>query len=259
MKHRLFAFALAIAAVAVTASAQGPQGQPGGNRNTPTTGDCAVNPLDMTRLQTIEGPIATLDLGYGVQYPSIVVNKLQIKVAPIWFLLDRDFELVSGETVKITAAPSTTAGDAYLYAIEITRIASNAKLTLRDTTGQPLWLAANRRGTGNGSPNAPRDGQSCLDPASVQTVAGIVETVTAGVGIRQPVMVLKSGTTLFTIKLGPERTLLDADFEIKAGLSLTVKYGLATCSDEFVALEITDAQGRTIVLRNADGSPAWND
>lgn len=260
MKHRLFAFALAIAAVAVTASAQGPQGQGGGNANAPATGICTTNPLDMTRPQTVEGPITSLDLGYGVQYPSIVVNKLHIKVAPIWFLLDHDFELGSGETVKISAVPSTTPGDSYLYAVEITKLPSGLKLTLREADGQPVWLAANRRGPGNGNSSGARAGQqNCFDPASVQTAAGVVESVTAGVGIRQPVMVLKAGTTLFTIKLGPERILLDADFEIKAGATLTVKFGLATCSDEFIALEITNAAGQTIVLRNADGLPAWND
>jgi hypothetical protein len=259
MKHRLFAFALAMAAVAVTASAQGPQGQPGRNPGPPPAdGVCTTLPLDLAKLQVVEGPITLLDLGQGVQYPSIVVNKLQIKVAPVWFLLDNDFELATGDQVRINAAPSTTPGDAYLYALDITRTATGAKLTLRDATGQPLWRAANRRRSGEGNPDAPRNGESCFDPASVKIASGVAETVTAGLGIRQPVLVLKSGDTLLTIRIGPERVLLDADFEVKAGMNLTVKYGLATCSDEFVALELTDVVGRRIILRDQDGSPLWS-
>lgn len=260
MQHRFLAFALVIAAVAFTASAQGPQGPGagGGNFNNNAAGTCA-NPLVMASIQTIEGAITSLDLGSGIQYPSIVVNKIQIKLAPVWFLLDQDFEIAIGETVRINAASSSTAGDGYLYAIDIVKTATNESLTLRDSSGQPLWLAANRRGVaGASNPNAPRTGEPCLDPASIRTAAGTVDHVTAGVGIRQPFLVLKSGDTLLTIKLGPERVLLDEDFEIKAGTQLSVKFGLASCTGEFVALELTDAAGRTLVLRDSGGAPAWN-
>lgn len=255
MKLRLFAFALALAAVLATASAQGPKGQPGGNPNPPASTVCPANPLDLSQQKIIEGAITSIDLGYGVQYPSIVVNKQAIKIAPVWFLLENDFELGVGDQVKVTAVPSTAAGDAYLYALEITKTAVNSTLALRNATGQPLWLAENRRA---GNQTAPRLGTPCIDPASIKSVTGAVDSVTAGIGVRQPVVVIKSGDTLVTIKLGPERILLDADFEIKAGMTLTVKYALATCTDEFVALSLTDSAGHTIVLRNDDGSPAWN-
>jgi hypothetical protein len=63
---------------------------------------------------------------------------------------------------------------------------------------------------------------------------------------------------LLSVRIGPERVLLAGDFEITPGQKLTVKYAPSTCRDEFVALELTDSSGRKIVLRNADGTPAWN-
>lgn len=261
MKHRFFAFAIAMAAVATLASAQGPKGKQTG-----------PNPLDLSRVQTVEGPVTLLDLGYGVQYPSLVVNNLKIKIAPVWFFLDHDFEIGTGDQLRISAAPSTTPGDSYLYALEITRAATGDKITLRDSTGQPLWFAANRRGgngsggnggsgngSGSGNPNpvSPGNGSSCIDPASAATASGTVDSVTAGVGIRQPVVVLKAGTTLLTIRIGPERVLLDSGFEIKTGATLTIRYASAS-TGELVALTITDASGATLTLRNPDGTPAWN-
>jgi hypothetical protein len=52
--------------------------------------------------------------------------------------------------------------------------------------------------------------------------------------------------------------LLGADFEITAGQQLTVKYAASICREELVALELSDSSGRTLVLREADGRPAWN-
>jgi hypothetical protein len=70
-------------------------------------------------------------------------------------------------------------------------------------------------------------------------------------------MVLKTADgNLLTVKLGPERILEAADFEIKAGDALTVRYAV-TCTGETVALELTNSAGARIVLRNDDLTLAW--
>jgi hypothetical protein len=82
--------------------------------------------------------------------------------------------------------------------------------------------------------------------------------VNAALGVQFPVLVLKADDgNLLTIKIGPERAILASDFELNPGDKLTVKYGLATCGDELVTLELTDAKGNTLTLRNDDGTPAW--
>jgi len=213
-------------------------------------------PIDMAKLQTVEGSITAVQVAYGAQYPSIVVNQKQIKLAPVWYLLENDFELAAGESVRVTAAPSTTAGDPYLYAVDITKTASGAKITLRSELGVPLWMGAARRG---GNRQAPRTGSGCVDPAGIQTATGTVDRVTLGAGIQHPGLVLKTGGTLITIELGPERMLLDSDLELNPGSTVTVSYAVASCSGENVALTISDSAGHTVVLRHDDGTPAWND
>lgn len=226
--------------------AQGPQG-PGPGQSTGNRQNAGVN---MSLQTTVEGIISSVQIAYGAQYPSIVVDKQQIKVAPVWYLLENGFELTAGETVRVVAAPSLNAGDAYIYAISITRTAGGAALTLRNEAGVPLW-------TGSGANQAaPRQAVPCIDPASIQTATGIIDRVNAGLGIQFPVLVLKlQDNTLLSVKLGPERVLLAADFELNPGAALTVQYAAATCADEFVALQLTDAQGRVLVLRGADGTP----
>ena len=154
--------------------AQGPSGSGNGNQPQP-----AGSGLNMAKLQVVEGTINSVQVAYGVQYPSIVVNKLQIKVAPVWYMLENDFELKAGEAVRVSAAPSNTASDPYLYAVDITKTASGAKITLRNSLGIPLWLGAARQG---GQMQAPRSGGSGIDSATVATVSGTIESVTASVG-----------------------------------------------------------------------------
>jgi hypothetical protein len=159
-----------------------------------------------------------------------------------------------GDTLKVTAAPSLTAKDPYLSAITIANAVTGASITLRDATGIPLWTSAgSRRGTPPGLGTHANYGF-----AAIVTVTGTVDQVTAGVGIQMPALVLKTADgKLLTLKIGPERVLAAADFEIKPGEVLTVRYA-ACATGELLALELTNASGVTLVLRNDDGTPAWN-
>lgn len=210
--------------------------------------------LNMSALQTLEGTVTEVNIAYGVEYPSVVINKQQVKVAPAWFLLDQDFEIKTGDSLRIKAAPSAIRNDGFLYAVEIAK--GTATIALRDSSGIPLWA-----GRGRGDQSLPFGvGQhvGCVDAASIATVTGTIDKVNAGVGIQQPTLVLKlSDGKLLTVKIGPEHILLEADFALAAGDKLTVTYALATCSDEYIALELMDAAGNKLVLRNADGRPAW--
>ena len=247
MKNKLTAaFLLAAAAL----FAQGPRGP-----RTPA-GTHRAAAIDMTRLTTITGTVAAVNLAYGLEYPTITVNQAVIKIAPVWYFLENNFEIKAGDAVAVVAAPSRLAGDAYLYGIEIANTATGARIVLRDASGVPLWSGP---GGGRGSAQARRSGGGCVELASIATVSGTIEKLTMGAGIQMPSLVLKTGDgQLLTIKIGPERIVLEADLELQAGQSVTVRYGSDTYTGELLALQITNSASLTVTLRNDDGTPAWN-
>lgn len=208
-------------------------------------------PLNMTAVQTVTGAVTAVNLGYGAQYPSITVNQIQIKVAPVWYLLDQGFEVKTGDTVSVVAAPSTVHSDVYLFAIEITNAASNLRIVLRDAAGVPLW-------SGSGNVNGSKAAGGCVEASTIATVSGTIIQLNQGVGIQMPTLTLKtSDGSVLLLKLGPERVLLAADVELAVGDRITVKYARLSCTDELVVLSLTTASGQTLVLRNDDGTPAW--
>jgi hypothetical protein len=209
---------------------------------------------DIARLQTIEGTIASINLGVGLRYPSIGINGLVIRVAPLWYLLENDFELVVGEQVRIVAAVSTQAGDPYLHAVSVIRLRNSVALTLRSDAGFPLWSQGGR----NNQPIAPPRRGTCGLPATTVTVSGTVEDVSLGLGIQHPTLTLltQSGS-LLTFKLGPERVLLASDVELIPGAQLTIEYVSSACADELIVLRIVDTDGDVLILRDSNAVPVW--
>lgn len=209
---------------------------------------------DMSSLQVVEGPVTAVNVFYGARYPSIDVNGASIRVAPAWFLLENDFEIRVGDVVKATAAPCNR----YLAAVELVNTSRNLAITLRDSSGIPLWSGAGSRRAG-GQPASARSGGTCLDPSTIATVTGTLDDISYGPGIEMPRLTLTtSGGKSMTVKIGPERILLASDFELKSGDTLTVRVAHSTCADEYIALQLTNAAGVTLTLRGDDGRPAWN-
>ena len=217
--------------------------------NAPARSTC----VNLAQAQNITGPITTVDIAYGAQYPSITVNQTAIKVAPRWFLLEQDFELQVGDSVTVVAAPCVA--DSYLLAISITNNGTSGSIALRDSSGLPLWS-----GTGGGHRAQRLQAVSrrvWFDPASIRTIAGTVDRATFGVGIQMPTLVVKAADgTLVTVKIGPERVLLAADFELNPGEPVTATY--TSCLRGNMALQLTNSAGATIVLRNPDGTLIWD-
>jgi hypothetical protein len=212
----------------------------------------------MSKAAPLSGVVTAVNIAYGVQFPSVELDKAVIvKVAPVWFLIENDFEIKAGDKLNMLAAPSLS-GDPYLHAIEIENVTANKKLVLRDAQGLPEWGGRGRgaRGEGSGSAGLYQRG-ACIDPASITTITGAIDKVVMGAGIEMPYIIVKTSTELVTVKIGPERILLENDFEINAGEQVTVEMARCTVRDELVALSITNAAGVKIVLRTADGTPAW--
>jgi len=244
-----------VLAVAGLMFAQGPRGNGGNPAGAPALR--AGGPLDMTQTVLIEGVIESVSIAPGVQYPSVVIDKKEIRIAPVWFLLDNDFELAAGDKVRILAAACVCAENVW-YAVEITK--GDTTLELRDSLGIPLWTRAlgAAGGSGGRAPANPLRGGACLDLATLETVSGVVASVNAGVGIQQPTLILKAEDgRVLSIRLGPERVLFDNDVELAAGATLKVKVAKSACIEALVALELTTADGVVIRLRDESGSPVW--
>lgn len=233
------------------ALAQGPHGPAGHGTRT------GASLLDLTKKQTVAGTVTAVDAAYGVAYSSITVNKIQIKTAPIWYLLEKGFEVKTGDAVSVNAAPSKTPGDAYLYALEIVNSTSKRSIALRDANGVPLWTGGAGMAGGYGHHDEMAQG-GCLDPATIATASGVIDKISAGIGVQMPSLTVKTADgKLVTVKLGPERILLAEDIELKAGDKITVRYASESCTDELVGLSLTTAGGTVIQLRNEDGTPCW--
>ncbi len=246
-----------VTAAAGVMLAQGPRG------NGPQAGQAlrTGGALDVTQTIVIEGEITSVSIAVGVEYPTITVGDKAVKVAPAWYLLDHDFELAVGDKVKLIAAHCACAGDIW-YALEITK--SDTTLALRDSLGVPLWVRSlGGRGESAGAARggntaAPVAGGACMDTATVQGYEGEVTSVNAGVGIQQPVLVLKTADgRLVAIRIGPERVLLENDVELAAGAQVRIVAGASSCTDSLVALELTTADGVTVKLRDETGRPVW--
>lgn len=247
MTNRLIPVLLLGSAALVAQGPRGPQGT--------ASQAHPASALDMSKLQSVTGNVSAVNIAYGAQYPSITVNQAVIKIAPVWFLLENNFEVKAGDSVTVTAAPSTLPGDTYLYGVEITNNTTKAHIAMRNSAGIPLWSGP---AAGRGNPDAPRTGASCVDQASIASITGKIDKVTLGAGIQMPTLVLNADGKLMTFKIGPERILLEADFELNPGQTVTVKYAYETCTEEYLALQITNTAGVTVTLRNDDGTPAWN-
>ncbi len=254
MNWRMMVVAVAAAGAML---AQGPRS--GG----PQTGQAlrTGGALDVTQTVVIEGTITSVKIAAGVEYPSITVDDKVVKIAPVWYLLDHDFELAVGDSVKILAVHCLCAEDTW-YAVEITK--GDVTLVLRDSLGIPLWvrsLTARGEAAGGqhgGNTAAPVAGGACLDTATVQSYEGVVAVVNAGVGIQQPTLVLKMADgKLAAIRIGPERVLLENDVELAEGARVTVVAGVSSCTDSLVALRLTTAEGVTVEFRDETGRPVW--
>jgi hypothetical protein len=224
-------------------------GNPGGNA--PRVG------LNLAQSVSVEGVVSSVQIAVGVEYPSITVDKKTIKVAPAWYLDEKDFEIREGQSVRVLAAPSNDPKDPYLHAVKIENQTTLKSITIRDDDGTPLWARGGGRGRKEDRPgNGMADG-GCIDLATVKTAAGTIEKVSLGLGLEHPSLTVKlDDGTLLTVEIGPARVVLESDLELKAGSKITVLYAEAPCCDELVALELT-VDGKTLVLRDEVGRPAW--
>jgi hypothetical protein len=207
--------------------------------------------LNLTSAQSIEGPVTAIHLAYGAQYPSLVIGDKTIKIAPIWFFADHDFEIRIGDSLRVLAASSRAVGDSYLYALRITNTKTQLEILLRDEAGVPLWAAQGPKRTSRSLHIQP-------GLTSIFTVTGRIEAVVYGPGIQMPSITIRTAEgSLITAVLGPERVLLELDVELKVGQDITAKLAVCNYRDGYLVLELTLADGTTIVLRDSTGAPVW--
>jgi hypothetical protein len=124
-------------------------------------------------------------------------------------------------------------------------------------------------------PNArvrPGTGMGCLggcpglDLAAVQTVTAKVVSFTGGAGEGAPTLNLAADGGDLAIVVGPYRLWAASGLSAEAGSLVTVTYAPCEASGAFVAVSITDAEGKTVQFRDPEtglpvggkaGKPRW--
>jgi hypothetical protein len=92
-------------------------------------------------IYTVEGTVESLNMGLGIQMPTLVVKTdtgtlISMKLGPERFLLASDFELKVGDWVRAKYLFVSCTGQN--FALELTNSAGDT-LLLRDDTGRPVW------------------------------------------------------------------------------------------------------------------------
>ncbi|MBS1856357.1 MAG: hypothetical protein JST11_13405 [Acidobacteria bacterium] len=210
--------------------------------------------LNLAAPVVISGTVTDVRIDYGLQYPAILVNGSWIKLAPVWYLVDKGIEISVGDVVKVTAVPCTEPDGISYYAIDITL--DGTTYPLRTVDGTPAWNVAAtvrfdraRYGTSSGG---------SVVAGSVTTVTGVIDGLVMNRGIRNPEMTILLGNgTRVVVKLGPERYMEQNDFELKLQERVTARIAVEEKTRAYVALQVTNQVGQTLTFRHDDGSPAW--
>jgi hypothetical protein len=129
-RHLTGVLALLVVVAAPALIAQGAEkGTPGYDPAKEITVEGTVQALD-----TIDCPKGQKGLYLKFQTQA---GSVDVHVGPISWLESLDFEIEKGQTLEITGAMGPCGGKEVLKPRMITR--GNVTITLRDTTGDPLW------------------------------------------------------------------------------------------------------------------------
>lgn len=265
MKTLMKFAAIALLATAVTLAQ--PARQRGSQLASPST---AAAGLNLSATVTLNGTVTAVNVATASQYPTISLNGTVVKVAPVWFLLENDFEIETGHQLVVRAAPALLP-TGYYYALEVENLTTQKSIQLRDASGRPLWFRApglemGLRGESPGSSSAAGAFAwqaraavtygGCLDTNNLVEITGQIVEIDATAGIRQPAIVLDVGGKLVTVRIGPLRVLFATDLELAPGDVVSVIAAQETCTGNLVALKLSVGD-QTVQLRNPDGRPAW--
>ncbi len=100
---------------------------------------------DFKKIETLDGEVISVDTytsRRGVsQGVHLLVNtgkeKIEVHLAPSWYLEDRDFEIAPEEKIAITGSRINVDGEQAIIARQIKK--GNETLILRDENGFPMW------------------------------------------------------------------------------------------------------------------------
>jgi hypothetical protein len=106
--------------------------------------------VDRSSATTVQGKVESVYLGPGQGSPHIEIvtdqgNKLDLWVAPFWYLSDQGFEIKAGDRLTVSMAKVNTSDGNRNVALELKQ-KDGKTVKLRDENGFPMWMKGNRTG-----------------------------------------------------------------------------------------------------------------
>ncbi|MGZ8869178.1 MAG: hypothetical protein ACXW2P_12620 [Thermoanaerobaculia bacterium] len=115
-----------------------------------------------------------------------------------------------------------------------------------------VGVTAQQRGQG---PNGPGNGVPPTGPQT--TISGTVVSLTAGLGLGTPTLVLSSGGKEVSLVLGPYRLLQQSNFSAKAGdLVEAIVVACSECEHEFFVVSVRNITNGTAITLDRTGAGA---
>lgn len=228
--------------------------------------------------QSITGSVVSFSASAGSLMPLLVVDdgaQKSFVLGPYWFLAESKFAAAAGDRVTVVSLTCSECPNGNAV-VSVTNLSNGTAVTLRDSSGLPLWKAAPGFGSGNRSGNGPGNGQGqgmgrggrgmgngdcngvLPDVTRAASFEGTIVSLTGGPGVGHPELTVATASGNKTFVPAPYRVALDAGYTFTAGAKVTLTAAPVTHDDEeeWVIVTLHDvASGLDLLFRNADGSP----
>ncbi len=241
--------AVVLCAGAAVADPQGPPDGPGGSRDQ-NRGEACVDgtPVSPEDVAILTGTVESTDMGEGLKVPTFTLAleeataSVTIVTGPYYLLLETGFSVAAGDLVEVQAFPCAKYDDTYV-AITVTKNPGTEEaevLQLRDEDGTPLW---GQHRPGDGNPLGERD---------LAAFEGTVTSADLSPEEGHATFVLDEEVTFIV----PRYALIENEIAINEGDAITVvAFPSGRLEDAFIAVEVTLANGETIVLIDPEDRP----
>jgi hypothetical protein len=191
---------------------------------------------------TLQGTVAAVD-AQSLVIDTAEQGQLTLELGPAGFADQQGVTFAPGDEITVQGFEES----GIFHAAEITKMASDQSLLLRDPNGHPLWAGQGQGGQGNGTGVS----QAMAD-REWTTLSGTVNSQT-----QQGLVVDTAEMGRITLQMGPPWFSADQDITFNPGDAVSI-VGFVGEGNTFQAGEVTnETTGQTLHLRDPNGRPLW--